>query len=384
MTRTGRQKRRVALFMPYDYLAISTSVINAARVWSRHDFGVDIYAPSFERFGAPDFGDEDVVVRHVPRVRVRGLPQLSYPYAAARAAWRSSYAITVGFDQGGLMAASAISMRHHCPCVYHSLELTLAEHAHGFHGALNRLVDKVCARRAALVVTQDAERATLLSRDLGLPASRTMVVPNTPLGAYSGPRTDYLREKFGIPATSRVVLLSGSLIHEHLALDVIESAASWPEGFVLAVHGWAPIPEYRAAILEAAARLPGRVHVSFDVLPSELVDVLYASADVGLAVYRPIDSNFAYIGAAAGKVFGYMRVGTPTIASDLPGMREIVVETHSGELVNDVSELPSRLLQIDESFDDYSRAARDTFTRYDYALHYARVISRLTGLSARR
>jgi glycosyltransferase involved in cell wall biosynthesis len=203
-----------------------------------------------------------------------------------------------------------------------------------------------------------------------------MIAPNTPFGAYSGERTDFLRNKFGIPPSSRIVLLSGSLIREHLALEVIDSVRDWPEGFVLAVHGWAPIPEYRAAVLEAAARSPGRVHVSFDVLPVEQVDDLYSSADIGLAVYRPVNRNFVYIGAAAGKVFGFMRVGTPTIASDLPGMKEIVA-TGSGMVVRDVAEIPERLLQIVASFDDFSRAAQATFLRYEFSRHYARVIARL-------
>jgi len=372
--------RRVALFMPYDYLPISTSVINAAKTWDAHGFGVDIYVPSFERFGAPALDAQDIAVHRVRDVRIPRLPQLSYPYAAVRAADRADYAYAVGFDQGGLMAAAGLAARKRCHFVYHSLELTLSEHAHGARGRLFRAIETTCARRASIVVTQDAERAALLTSDLRLPASRTMIAPNTPLGTYYGERSDYLRRKFGIPPSSRVVLLSGSLIRQHLALEVIESVGDWPAGFVLAVHGWAPIPEYKAAILKAAARWPDRVFVSFDVLPVELVDALYSSADIGLAVYRPIDRNFVYIGAAAGKVFGFMRVGTPMIASDLPGMSEIVVATGSGAVVRDVSEIPGRLLQITRSFDDYSRAARAAFVRYEFSRHYARVIARLEGL----
>ena len=377
--------RRVALFMPYGYLPISTSVINAAKTWETHGFAVDIYVPPSERFGVPAFGNRDIAVHRVRDLRNAGLPQLSYAYAAIRASDRAEYAHAVGFDQGGVIAAAGLAARKRCPFVYHSLELTLREQVHGARGRLVRAIESTCARRARIVVTQDRGRAALLVRDLRLPANRIMIVPNAPLGPYSGARSNYLRTKFGLPPRTRVVLLSGSLIREHLALEVIESVGDWPEGFVLAVHGWAPQPEYKAAILKAAARWPERVYVSFDVLPVELVDDLYSSADIGLAVYRPIDRNFVYIGAAAGKVFGFMRVGTPTIASDLPGMREIVLATGSGAVVRDVADIPKRLLQIVRSFDDVSRAARAAFLRYEFSRHYGRVVARLEdvpGVSA--
>jgi glycosyltransferase involved in cell wall biosynthesis len=119
--------------------------------------------------------------------------------------------------------------------------------------------------------------------------------------------------------------------------------------------------------------------MSFDTLPVERVDDLYSSADIGLAVYGAIDRNYSFIGAAAGKVFGFMRVGTPIIASDLPGMRELVVATGSGVLVRDVAEIADRLLQIVRSFDDYSRAAQAAFQSYEFSRHYIPVVARLEG-----
>lgn len=376
-------RSRTALFMPYGYLPISLSVVNAAKTWAMCGVAVDIFVPSSEQFGVPDFGQLDIVVHRVPRLRDAGLSQLSYAYAAARLADRGDYSYAVGFDQGGVIAAAGLAALKRCPFVYHSLELLLREQVHGARGEIVRAVEATCARRARMVVTQDEERAALLASDLRLPADRMMIVPNTPLGTYSDARSDYLRHKFRISRNSRVVLLSGSLIREHLALEVVRSVADWPPGFVLAVHGWAPQPEYRAELLKAASLWPDRVHVSFDVLPVEQVDELYSSADIGLAVYRPVDRNFVHIGAAAGKVFGFMRVGTPTIASDLPGMHDIVVATGSGRLVADVGEISERLLEITNSYDDFASAAQGAFPRYEYSRFYRRVIARLDGLTHR-
>lgn len=363
--------------MPYGYLPISTSVLNTARTWATHGFEVEIYARTSDAFEMPSLETSAISVHPVRVPRTARIKPLSFAYTAARAAGPGPYLCTVGFDQGGLLAAAAVAVRGRCPYVYHSLELLLRDQVRGARAKIVRALEVPCARHAALVVTQDEPRARLLCDDLGLRPERLSIVPNTPYGAFTEGRSDYLREKFGIPRDVRIVLLSGSLIPEHMALDVVESARAWPAGFVLAVHGWAPDPTYEAAIREAAARLPGRIHVSFDVLPMDRVDELYSSADIGLAVYRPIDRNFVYIGAAAGKVFGYMRVGTPTIASDLPGMHEIVEKTGSGAVVHELGEIPQRLVEIRERFAECSKAASRAFMRYEFSRHYARVIAQL-------
>lgn len=373
--------RRVALFMPYGYLPISTSVLNTARAWAAHGVDVEVFARASDAFEMPALETSAISVHSVEVSHKARLKPLAFAYAAMRDANRRPYMCAVGFDQGGLLAAAGVALRDRCPYVYHSLEILLRDQVHGARARLVRAMEVPCARHAALVVTQDAPRAQLLIDDLGLRSDRLSIVPNTPFGAFAGKRSDYLRHKFGIPQAERIVLLSGSLIPEHMALDVIESARDWPAGFVLAVHGWVPDPTYEAALRQAAARLPGRVYVSFDVLPMDRVDELYSSADIGLAVYRPVDRNFIYIGAAAGKVFGYMRVGTPTIASDLPGMDEIVGRTGSGAVVHDVHEIPQLLVEIGEQFEVYSQAASRAFRRYEFSRHYARVIARLGDLS---
>lgn len=373
--------RRVALFMPYGYLPISTSVLNTARAWAAHGVDVEVFARTSDAFEMPALETSAISVHSVEVSHKARLKPLAFAYSAMRDANRRPYMCAVGFDQGGLLAAAGVALRDRCPYVYHSLEILLRDQVHGARARLVRAMEVPCARHAALVVTQDAPRAQLLIDDLGLRSDRLSIVPNTPFGAFAGERSHYLRDKFGMPRDVRVVLLSGSLIPEHLALDVIGSVRDWPAGFVLAVHGWAPDPTYEAAIREAAARLPGRIYLSFDVLPMDRVDELYSSADIGLAVYRPVDRNYVNIGAAAGKVFGYMRVGTPTIASDLPGLNEIVERTGSGAVVQDVREIPERLVQISARFEEYSKAASKAFLRYEFSRHYARVIARLSDLS---
>jgi glycosyltransferase involved in cell wall biosynthesis len=375
----GRDRPRVALFMPYGYLPISTSVLNAARSWAAHGARVEVFARTSDSFDLPDMEPEGIGVHGVDVPVTSRLKPVTFARLALKMAGRQPYACAVGFDQGGLFAAVGLATRDRCPCVYHSLEILLREQVHGVRPRLVRALEVPSARRATLVVTQDVPRADLLREDLGLRADQMAIVPNTPFGEFTGARSTYLRDKFDIPPAVRIVLLSGSFVPEHMALDVVEAARDWPSGFVLAAHGWAPDPAYGEAMLRAAAASGGKAHVSFDVLPVDRVDELYSSADVGLAVYRPVDRNFVFIGAAAGKVFGYMRVGTPTIASDLPGLEEFVEATGAGLLVNDVSELPEKLTEIGRRFDAYADASRAAFRRYEYGRHYARVIARLEG-----
>ena len=98
-----RGRRRVALFMSYGCLPISTSVIDAGKTWDAHGFGFDVYVPRSERFGVPAFGAHDIAVHRGRDLRNDGLPELSCAYATVRAADRADYAYAVGFDQGGLL-----------------------------------------------------------------------------------------------------------------------------------------------------------------------------------------------------------------------------------------------------------------------------------------
>jgi glycosyltransferase involved in cell wall biosynthesis len=91
-------------------------------------------------------------------------------------------------------------------------------------------------------------------------------------------------------------------------------------GAVLALLGFGPW-EKRLAAAVAEAPYAGRVAILPSVLPSELLDWT-ASADVSVMAIQPSSVNHRY--TTPQKLFESIAAGVPVVASDLPGMAEIV------------------------------------------------------------
>jgi glycosyltransferase involved in cell wall biosynthesis len=373
------EKPRVALFAPYGYLAICASVVNAAIVWESHGYGVDIFVPE-SSWDVPSFDGADIMVHEVPMGRGGRLSRHAFAVWSARLARGQSFIHAIGYDQPGLSAAALVAKLSGCCYSYHSLELWLGEELRGLRDRLDKALEVRLARRASLTIAQDGVRRGLLVQDLRLDPNRTALVPNTPLGVYGGSKSPYLRERFGIDDDMLIVLQSGSLIEEHMCVESIDSVADWPEGYELVVHGWAPEPEYRARILHSAARVPERVHVCFDVLPVDAVDGLYASADVGLALYASPSQNFASIGSAAGKVFRFMRVGVPVVAQDLPGLSCLVRDTGSGVLVGEPAAISEALESVRSETRVMGARAKEAFSAYEFGGHYSPLVNMLAAV----
>ena len=80
-----------------------------------------------------------------------------------------------------------------------------------------------------------------------------------------------------------------------------------------------------ASLADAGFRLTG--WVEYPLLPNVL-----RKAKIGLALIQPTSLN--YVIAQPNKLFTYMVAGLPVVASDLPGIRDIVSKERCGVLVN--------------------------------------------------
>jgi glycosyltransferase involved in cell wall biosynthesis len=166
---------------------------------------------------------------------------------------------------------------------------------------------------------------------------------------------------------------------ETMVLEIIESVAGWPPGPVLVVHG-SPGRGYRLLLEAAAARFPGRVVFSSAIVPPERVDELFASAAVGLALYRPDDDNLRCVGHAAGKIFNLMKVGVPAIANDLPGLRELLEGNGCGLVVDGPEGIGRALGRLLARRAQSSAACRAAFPRFEFERNYREVVRRTAPL----
>jgi glycosyltransferase involved in cell wall biosynthesis len=244
-----------------------------------------------------------------------------------------------GHDLTGLPAA-VFARRLHRPAarlVYDSHELYLESGAAVGRPSwavtwLDRRERAWASEADALVTVSDGYAAHLGPR---LGVGRVVIVHNCPPRAQADTtRENLIREATGIPADRRIVLYHGGFrpgrgVQELLAAILDPTLADVHLVFL----GFGPLqPQVEAAISDP--RYAGRVHLLPPAPPLDVVRWV-ASADVAAMAIQP--QNFSYELSTPNKMFEAIAAGTPIAASDLPGMRSILMEDPNrplGDLFN--------------------------------------------------
>ena len=181
------------------------------------------------------------------------------------------------------------------------------------------------ARSADAVVTVSRPYAEILERMLG---ARPVIVMNGPL-PWTPPAVPERRfhAQLGLHPDTRVVLQLGAL-QPHRGIEELIEAMAFVERAALVIVGDGP---HRDACEALADRQPHaeRIHFLPAASPADLAP-LSASADVSVMPIQPSTLNHRY--STPTRLFDAMGVGTPVVASDLPGMAEIVRATGCGVL----------------------------------------------------
>jgi glycosyltransferase involved in cell wall biosynthesis len=183
------------------------------------------------------------------------------------------------------------------------------------------------ARSADAVLTVNRPYAAHLSAAFG---RDLVIVPNGPLPFEPpDPAEHRFHERLGLEPGTRVALMVGAVV-SHRGIEVACRAIGEVPDAVLVVVGDG---EARGRLAEAAAALPhaDRV-VFFDPLPPDELVAWTAAADVAV---MPIEgSTLNHRLTTPTRLYDAMGAGVPVVASDLPGMAEIVRETGIGVLVD--------------------------------------------------
>lgn len=235
-----------------------------------------------------------------------------------------------GMWAGSLPALQRLRARHGGRTVYDSRDVYL--HARAFDRMRPQLrslflrLERRWARAADLVVTVNDAYADILAPLLGI--TRPLVVRNCP-DPYDPPgaRPDRIRGLLGLPESTAIVLYQGGLMTERGIEEGMEAILRVPDAH-LVVMGYG---NRRATYAEMAARPPYRGRVSLvDAVPPEELLEWTASADVMLMAIQPTTLNHRY--TTPQKLWEAIATGVPVVASDLPGMAEVVREVGCGVL----------------------------------------------------
>ena len=241
-------------------------------------------------------------------------------------------------DSDALGPAAAAAHELTVPLVYDAHDLWLGRPRRGrgrFYFALNQLwfgwLESRLIPRAAAWITVSAPIARHLERRYRV--GPVELVPNYPEITEERVSRRTIRDlpaAAEIPSSAPIVLYLGGLMAgrgiEHLvaAVPLIDREAHL---VLLGAGGQAR----ELADLAARHGVALRVHLA-DLVPSDELNVIAASANVGVSPIVGTSQNYRY--SLPNKLFQYMAAGLPVVASNFPQVREVVEGSGAGLCVD--------------------------------------------------
>lgn len=378
--------RRVAFLSLIPHIGALPAVVSGVTRLAERGYGVHVIMPrAADHIPMPRFPEEQVSVFFLPTKRKRGMVPGSFQFLARAVQLlrkRGRYVCFFGVDQQGMILAAMAGMLLKTPVVYFSMELYLSYESRGFRQGVYKTLERKCNQRTWLTLIQHPERAACLVEDNRIPQSQIMIVPNSPLGSAARNRGTYFNEKFGIADDCKIVLYAGNIIDWAMCLELAESALTWPDEWVLVLHGY--VQSGKEEYLRQIERLATDPHValSLDMVPYEDVERLYSSADVGVALHNPSkhsrETDYANIAGASGKLIRYLKCGLPIVTSDSPGLRRLIDRYRCGIYVSNEHDIENAIAQLLANHDEFSsNAVRCYDEEFEFAKYFDRVIARI-------
>lgn len=141
-------------------------------------------------------------------------------------------------------------------------------------------------------------------------------------------KTDLLRKKANLPENTLILIYQGMILKGRGLKPAIDAIAKIEDVHLFIVGGGEYYQELAQYVIDKG--LNKKITFTGRVPYSRLLDIT-ASADAGLCLFEPISLSYEF--ALPNKLFEYIMAGIPTIATDLPQIRNIINTDKVGVLV---------------------------------------------------
>lgn len=274
-------------------------------------------------------------------------------------------------DVNALPPCYITAQLHRKPLILDAHEMPL----HGLEGMRRRWIRTLITQLLAIMIRRCAEVITvspLIAEEMSnrYHISYISLVRNI-LPYHVTPRSNRLRQYFGFGLNVRIVLYSGNLQPDR-ALDKLIRAASFLERDIVIVLMGRAIGSTRAELETLIARemVVDRVKIIPPVSYEELLDWT-SSADIGAIAYAPDYSINARV-QFPNKLFEYLMVGLPVLASQLPAIAELIETYDVGHVLTSLepADIGSEINAMLADHDGLERMRRNALLATQHDLNW--------------
>jgi glycosyltransferase involved in cell wall biosynthesis len=291
----------------------------------------------------------------------------------------------IGIEKLGLVWSGLLGIKYKIPFLYYSLEL--------YPNSYLRFISPVrwlrflsirrnesrFHRLASAAIVQDERRGIELDRMNDVKGVPRIYLPVSVIGPPRKEKSNYLKNHLGITRDKVIVLQFGGIDKERRSVELTIASQEFETDVVMVFHGLAEDPTILDKIRKVDIKK--KVVISTDLVPSERIDDLVCSADIGLCFYSDRSVNEITSGYSSEKLARYLRAGIPVIASDYHSFKQSVQDTGVGICIRDFSELAVAVQKIKKDYGKYQDRAFETYDKYfRFEIQFEKVVKYIQEL----
>lgn len=288
--------------------------------------------------------------------------------------------IFVAEDLFSLPAANKLSSKKNSKLIYDSREVYSALgpiHGQNFKQKILTFIEKRYVKGVSEFIISGKLDEDVLSRHFKTDLPFHLVMNLPPFKEHI--QSNLIRETFSIENDNYIILYQGAILPGR-GLDIAIGAMKFIDNANLCIIGDGPyFKKIKQDVIDF--NLSHKVHFTGEIEYSNL-HKWTCSADIGLSLFEKV--SISYELALPNKLFEYCMANIPSIASDLPAMREVIEENKIGELFNLDSgpELLAGEIQkilMPEAREGYIKACKKASEKFCYESQEQKIISIFSG-----
>ena len=258
--------------------------------------------------------------------------------------------------------------------IYFSFEIFFEDEFYDEEKKLIKTLEKKYSCRADSVIVQDKTREKLLREENNFKKGIKYIhIPVSPKYSEINKVEYDIYSELNIPRSKTIVVYSGNLQRWSGINEIIDLfPKKWNNDFWFVIHSHFILNKDSVLRIRLEDMIKDNMNISFHNKPFYHTKDYYeflSCCHIGVAIYIPntIDffagRNISEIGLSSGKFSTYMMLGLPTVTTSNSIYKELNGVYNFGETINNIEEIPAKLTEIKNNYDQKKNGCRDIFEK---------------------